>query len=117
MMLDDEDYIVIGKLIPRGEAAGRIFKGCYVSFTYVMKIGTYTHAQHVHTYAHTGGWRERKRESGERGTYTHAWIARGTHARVNRYGRVCQVIMKIFYLIYIRNININIYIYCFRLFC
>lgn len=26
MMLDDEDYIVIGKLIPGGETAGRIFK-------------------------------------------------------------------------------------------
>lgn len=42
-MLDDGDYIVIGKLIPEEECCGKDIQRCYVSFTYVM-IGTYTHA-------------------------------------------------------------------------
>lgn len=78
MMLDDGDYIVIGKLIPAGK---RIFQRCYVSFTYVM-IGTYTHA-HTHTYTYTEGIgvkegereRERERELWERHTYTRTWTA------------------------------------------
>lgn len=61
-----------------GRSRGKDIQRCYVSFTYVMKIGTYTHAQHVHTYAHTGGWRERKRGNGrQRHIHTHT---HGHHA-------------------------------------
>lgn len=75
MMLDDGDYIVIGKLIPAGK---KDIQRCYVSFTYVM-IGTYTHA-HTHTYTHTEGIGvkegERERESYGRDIRIHA---RGQH--------------------------------------
>lgn len=88
MMLDDGDYIVIGKLIPAGK---KDIQRCYVSFTYVM-IGTYTHAR-THTYTYTEGIGvkegERERVMGETYVYTHV---DSTHARVNRYVCVCQVI-------------------------
>lgn len=53
MMLDDGDYIVIGKLIPEGECRGKDIQRCYVSFTYVM-IGIMIHTRaytHVHQIA------------------------------------------------------------------
>lgn len=55
-MLDDGDYIVIGKLIPEEECCGKDIQRCYVSFTYVM-IGTYTHA-HTRTSVHRIALRE-----------------------------------------------------------
>lgn len=74
MMLDDGDYIVIGKLIPGGDMPReKDIQRCYVSFTYVM-IGTYTHAHHVHTRTQRDRGRERKRKR-------ELWEKTRTHAR------------------------------------
>lgn len=94
MMLDDGDYIVIGKLIPGREAAGKGYSKmlCVVYVCDDRNIHTRAHT-YIHVHREDGGEkegeRERERVMGE--TYVHTHVD-STHARVNRYGRVCQVI-------------------------
>lgn len=91
MMLDDGDYIVIGKLIPGGEAAGKGYSKmlCVVYVCDDRNIHTRAH-KYTHVHRATESEEEGGRESyGRRHVHTHV---DSTHARVNRYGCVCQVI-------------------------
>lgn len=80
MMLDDGDYIVIGKLIPGGEAAGK-------GYSKMLCVVYVCDDRNIHTRAHTyihvhredrgrEGRRERERKSYGRDIRTHA---RGQH--------------------------------------
>lgn len=74
MMLDDGGYIVIGKLIPGGEAAGK--KGYSKMLCVVYVCDDRNIHTRAHTYIHRGI--ERKKERlyiWERHTYTRTWTA------------------------------------------
>lgn len=74
-----------------GRGRGKDIQRCYVSFTYVM-IGTYTHTR-AHTRTHGRFLVGRGEEEGRGGRKGVTQVDTQTHARVNRYDRVCQVIM------------------------
>lgn len=87
-MLDDGDYIVIGKLIPGGEAAGKGYSKM-LCVVYVCDDRNIHTRAHTYIHVHRGIKRRKERVMGE--TYVHTHVD-STHARVNRYDRVCQVI-------------------------
>jgi len=89
MMLDDGGYIVIGKLIPGGEAAGK--KGYSKMLCVVYVCDDRNIHTRAHTYIHRGIERGKERVIYMGETYLHTHVD-STHARVNRYGHVCQVI-------------------------
>lgn len=84
MMLDDGDYIVIGKLIAEGECRGKGIQRCHVSFTYVMIETTHAHTPTCVRVLHI----KREGQNG-RDTYTHV---DNTQTHTNR---VNIVIMKL----------------------
>lgn len=80
---------------------------CVVYVCDDRNIHTHTH-QHARAHAY---YTTRERDKDGRDTYTHVDNTQ-THTNcVNRYDRVCQVIMNLLLNIYTK------YIHCFRLFC